>query len=225
METLKEGTFLRYYMLHKPSGCVTAKTDPALPTVMDLLPPDVRCGLHAVGRLDRDTTGLLLLTDDGALTFRLTRPEFSFPKRYFFRAFGTVSEADQKRLQEGGTLYGNGSPAKPAFFSDLKTETVAENAAFLPEEKRERALKNPEGVVTTGVLTVTEGQRHEVKLLLRSCGCAIFALKRLSIGEITLDESLAPGEFRPLNETELSLVERYRTLYIENIGKMQEKNH
>ena len=220
METLK-----RYYMLYKPAGCVTAKTDPRFPAVMDLLPPELRRGLHAVGRLDRDTTGLLLLTDDGALTFRLTRPEFAFPKRYFFRAFGIVSEAEKKRLAEGGFLYGNGNPAKPAFFSGLQTETVAENAAFLPEEKRERALRNPNGAVTTGVITVTEGQRHEVKLLLRSCGCAVFALKRLSIGEIALDETLSPGEFRSLNETEMAFVERCRRLYIENIGKMQEKNH
>lgn len=222
---MKEGVSLRYYMFHKPAGCVTARTDPRLPTVMDFLPVKQRRGLHAIGRLDRDTTGLLLLTDDGALTFRLTRPEFSFQKRYFFRAFGTVSEADQKRLAEGGALYGNGSLAKPAFFSDLKAETIAENAAFLPDKKRERALRNPGGAVTTGVITVTEGKRHEVKLLLRSCGCSVFSLKRLSIGEITLDEALAPGEFRPLNETEMAFVERCRSLYIENIGKMQEKNH
>lgn len=210
---------MRYYMLHKPGGFVTARKDSTAPAVLDLFPPKIREGLHPVGRLDKDTTGLLILTDDGDLTFRLTRPEFSFPKRYFFRAFGKFSEEEAKKLAEGGKLYGNGLPAKPAFFSELKTETVSENAAFIPEEKRERAMKNPLGTVTFGVITVTEGKKHEVKLLLKSLGCSIFFLKRLSVGEITLDESLKPGEFRPFTEEERKLAEKYRELYIEDIGK------
>lgn len=216
---MREEIILRYYMLYKPAGCVTARKDSTAPAVLDLFPPEIREELHPVGRLDKDTTGLLILTDDGDLTFRLTRPEFAFPKRYFFRAFGKFSEAEAKKLAEGGRLYGNGLPAKPAFFSDLKTETVSENTAFIPEEKLERAMKNSSGAVTSGVITVTEGKKHEVKLLLKSLGCSIFFLKRLSVGEITLDENLKPGEFRPFTEEERKLAKKYRELYIENIEK------
>lgn len=205
---------MRYYMLNKPSGVVTATADRSLGTVMDCFPPEIRNGLHPAGRLDRDTEGLLIITDDGDFTFRLIRPEFETEKRYFFRAFGSLDEEKIAALKKGGFLFGNGEKARPAEISETNQSSVLENAAFIPEKKRKRALRNPKGPAVSGVITVTEGKRHEVKLLLRSVGCSVFYLKRLSMGEIVLDESLAPGEFREFTLAEREFAERLRKVFI-----------
>ncbi|MBQ6579520.1 MAG: 16S rRNA pseudouridine(516) synthase, partial [Oscillospiraceae bacterium] len=99
---------MRYYMLNKPGGVVTATSDKFSKTVMDLFPDDIRKGLFPIGRLDRDTEGLLIITDDGDFAFRMLRPEFGITKRYFFRAFGEINEEKIKKLESGGALYGNG---------------------------------------------------------------------------------------------------------------------
>lgn len=157
----------------------------------------------------------MIVTDDGDFTFRLTRPEFHIEKRYFFRAFGSLDEGKAAALRRGGTLFGNGTPARPAEILDFSMSTVSESAPFIPEEKRARALRNPGGCVVSGVISVTEGKRHEVKLLLRSVGCSVFCLKRLSMGEITLGENLAPGEFREFTPEEREFAERLRKVFIE----------
>ncbi len=205
-------------MLNKPSGIVTATKDKESKTVLDLFPKDERDMLHAVGRLDRDTEGLLIITDDGDLTFRLTRPEFAFEKRYFFMAFGELSSKDIEKVEHGGILFGNGSLSRPAKFSDIISSTVLKETDHIPDDIREHALKNPNGKVTSGIITVTEGKHHEVKLLLHSCGCKIFYLKRLSVGEIVLDKNLKSGEYRPFTPEEISLAEKYKKLYIPDIN-------
>ena len=96
--------FMRYYMLNKPGGVVTAVSDAKDKTVMDCFPEDIRPGLFPVGRLDKDTEGLLIITDDGDFAFRMLRPEFGITKRYFFRAFGEISEEKIEKLKNGGTL-------------------------------------------------------------------------------------------------------------------------
>ena len=206
---------MRYYMFNKPRGVVTAVTDPMFGTVMDCFPKDLSTGLHPVGRLDIDTEGLLVITDDGELTFRLTRPEFGFVKRYFFMAFGSLSAAGAEKIEHGGTLFGSGKPAKPAHLEQLEHRTVAACSSFIPPERFEHCMKNPSGAVSTGVIAVTEGQKHEVKLLLRGAGCSVFYLKRLSVGEITLDESLSPGEYREFTPAERALAEEYREIWID----------
>ena len=209
----------RYYMFNKPSGVITATKDKSAKTVLDFFPPSERENLHAVGRLDIDTEGLLIITDDGELTFRLTRPEFSFEKRYFFMAFGEISAENAEKIVKGGIDFGSGVRSRPATFSELSLSTVLECSGKIPAEIREHALKNPAGKVTSGVITVTEGRHHEVKLLLHSCGCKIFYLKRLSIGGITLDESLETGEYRAFTPEETTLAKGYRALYIPDINK------
>ena len=205
---------MRYYMLNKPGGVVTAVRDKDSKTVMDCFPKDMRHGLHPVGRLDRDTEGLLIITDDGDLTFRLTRPEFGITKRYFFRAFGKITEEDIEKLAKGGLLYGNGEEAKPAFVSDIILSTVEEDMEHIPEENRAHCSKNPKGATFSAVITVTEGKRHEVKLLIKSIGCRIFYLKRISMGDFVLDPVLKPGEFREFTLEEIKLAEEYRKIYI-----------
>ncbi|MBR5309975.1 MAG: pseudouridine synthase [Oscillospiraceae bacterium] len=212
---------MRYYMLNKPSGVVTAVRDKDSLTVMDCFPEEMRSGLHPVGRLDRDTEGLLIITDDGELTFRLTRPEFGINKRYFFRAFGKISSEDIAKLKKGGLLYGNNEEARPAFISDISTSTVENDLEHIPEESRAHCMKNPKGETFSAVITVSEGKRHEVKLLLKSVGCRIFYLKRISMGDFVLDPMLKPGEFREFNPVEIKTAEEYRKIYIELSKKEQ----
>ena len=202
-------------MLNKPAGVVTAVSDKDSKTVMDCFPEEIREGLHPVGRLDRDTEGLLIITDDGDLTFRLTRPEFGITKRYFFRAFGKIDEEKIKKLAEGGMLYGNGETARPAFLSNIVLSTVEKDAEFMSEEYRAHCMKNPKGETFSAVITVTEGKRHEVKLLLKSIGCRIFYLQRISMGNFVLDPVLKPGKFRSFTDEEVGFAEEYRKIFIE----------
>ncbi len=212
---------MRYYMLNKPGGVVTATSDKYSKTVMDLFPKEMREGLFPIGRLDRDTEGLLIITDDGDFAFRMLRPEFGITKRYFFRAFGEIDEEKIEKLKNGGALYGNGEAARPAFLSDVILSTVEADSKYIPEEDRAHALKNPHGKTFSAVITVTEGKRHEVKLLLKSIGCKIFYLQRISMGNFVLDPVLKPGEFRKFNPEEISFAEDYRKIFIDLTKKEQ----
>lgn len=202
-------------MLNKPAGVITAVSDIKDKTVMDCFPPELRPGLFPVGRLDKDTEGLLIITDDGDFTFRMLRPEFGISKRYFFRAFGEISEEKIKKLENGGFLYGNGEAARPAFITDIVLSTVEKDEAFLSEKDRAHAMKNPKGKTFSAFITVTEGKRHEVKLLLKSIGCRIFYLKRFSMGKFVLDPMLKPGEFREFTSEEIGFTEDYRKIFID----------
>lgn len=215
------GDFMRYYMLNKPGGVITATFDKYSDTVMDCFPEDIREGLFPIGRLDRDTEGLLIVTDDGDFAFRMLRPEFGITKRYFFRAFGEIDREKIEKLKNGGALYGNGETARPAFLSDIVLSTVQNDAGFIPEEDRAHALKNPFGKTFSAVITVTEGKRHEVKLLLKSIGYKIFYLQRISMGSFVLDPVLKPGEFRKFTSEEISFAENYRKIFIDLTKKEQ----
>lgn len=208
-------------MLNKPGGVVTATRDKYSKTVMDCFPEEIREGLFPVGRLDRDTEGLLIITDDGDLAFRMLRPEFGIKKRYFFRAFGEITEEKTGKLKNGGALYGNGEEARPAFLSDIILSTVEADSEHIPEEYRAHALKNPKGKTFSAFITVTEGKRHEVKLLLKSIGCRIFYLQRVSMGNFMLDPMLKPGEFRKFTPEEILLAEDYRKIFIDLKKKEQ----
>lgn len=208
-------------MLNKPNGVITATRDKTSGTVMDCFPENIRKGLFPIGRLDLDTEGLLIITDDGDFAFRMLRPEFGIEKQYFFRAFGEISEEKIEKLKNGGALYGNGEKARPAFLSDIVLSTVKDDADFIPEEGRAHALKNPFGKTFSALVTVTEGKRHEVKLLLKSIGCKIFYLRRVSMGKFVLDPVLKPGEFREFTAEEVSFAENYRKIFIDLSKKEQ----
>ena len=192
----------RYYMFNKPAGYITARTDALRPTVMSFFPPEMQYVLHPVGRLDRDTVGLLLVTDDGFLDPFLLPPEVHMEKTYFFRAFGDLTGDDADRIAAGISLYGNDIPARPARLEILGHSTAADNAAFLPEGRKSRYLRNPVTRVTTGRITLSEGKKHEVKLILKAVGCHVFYLRRLSIGPLRLDETLPEGQYRELTAEE-----------------------
>ncbi len=193
-----------YYMFNKPAGYITARTDRLRPTVMDFFPADMLYALHPVGRLDRDTVGLLLVTDDGFLDPYLLPPDVHVEKTYYFKAFGDLTGEDCARIASGVELYGNGIPARPARLEILGRSTVSENAAYLPEGRKSRYLRNPVTKVVSGSITLSEGKKHEVKLILKAAGCHVFYLRRVSIGPLRLDETLSEGQYRELTGPERS---------------------
>ncbi|MCQ2433636.1 MAG: pseudouridine synthase [Oscillospiraceae bacterium] len=200
----------RYYMLNKPRGCVTACSDRTQRTVMDLLPQEAAYGLHPIGRLDLDTTGLLLLTDDGALTHALMQPKHTVRKIYEFTAIGVLTSEAADALQKGVPLDQQGTVSRPAKIEVLRTMQVSDILEDLPQERRERYLKNPSGAAFLGRITLTEGKKHEVKRLLRAVHCRVCGLKRIAVGGVTLDESLPLGGYRPLTEEEITLLCQYK---------------
>lgn len=193
----------QYYMLNKPSGCLTAKRDATRDTVMRFFPPEIAEKLHPVGRLDKDTEGLLLLTDDGYLDRFVLRPEHHLEKEYLFYAFGKLDRGCFEQMERGVTLRGSNAVSKPAHAQLLKFTTVGACESLLPETRKSHFMKNPDRPVTVGLLRITEGRKHQVKLMVSAVGGHVFALKRLAVGNLRLDGSLAPGAYRPLTEREL----------------------
>lgn len=171
-----------YVLLHKPAGVLTATEDRKQPTVLDLLPPELRrIGLAPVGRLDKDTEGLLLLTNDGELAHRLLSPKYHVEKRYFARVDGELSAADAEAFARGMTL-GDGLECLPAGLEVL-----------------------PDRVC---IVTLREGKFHQVKRMLAARGAPVLYLKRLSMGPLILDDSLAAGAYRLLRAEEISALYR-----------------
>ncbi len=196
----------RVYMLHKPAGVVTARTDATQKTVMELLPPAIAAGLHPIGRLDIDTSGLLLLTDDGQLTHALMQPNHHVPKTYRITAIGTLTPEKITALQNGIPLDACGTVSRPAEVQLLQECTVADIAQALPADRRDRYLKNPTGAAFLALLTIHEGKKHQVKRMMRAVGCRVCRLERIAIGGLRLDDTLPVGKFRPLTDTELQLL-------------------
>lgn len=194
----------QYYMLNKPRGLLSAKRDANRPTVMSCFPEDLQQTLHPVGRLDKDTEGLLLFTDDGMLDVKLLRPEQHVEKEYLFYSFGTLDEAAFDRLCTGVPILHGREISRPARAERLFFSTIGACAELLPERFREKYLKNPHRPVTAGLLWLTEGRKHQVKMMVKSVGGYVFYLKRLAIGTLRLDKALLPGAFRPLTPDELS---------------------
>lgn len=168
----------RYYMMNKPEGVITATEDAADRTVLDLLPQELRrLGLFPVGRLDKDTTGLLLLTNDGVLGHCLTSPKYHVDKVYAFTVDGMLGEADVRKLADGVTLR-DGTVCRPARLDIDPTDAAR------------------------GTIAVSEGKYHQVKRMLAACGAPVRTLSRLSVGGIALDKGLLPGEVRELTDEE-----------------------
>ncbi len=196
----------QYYMLNKPRGLLTARTDLRRETVMVCFPEELREALHPVGRLDKDTEGLLLFTDDGMLDVRLLRPERHVEKEYEFRAFGTLTQDDLRQMERGVVLPATGEMTRPARAQLLQYSTIGESEDYLPEFRREKYLKNPQRPVTAAKLWITEGRKHQVKLMVKAVGAHVFYLRRLAMGPMRLDAALAPGQYRALTEDEVRML-------------------
>lgn len=184
-----------YYMLNKPTGVVSATRDNVSRTVLDLLKStDRRLDLFPVGRLDKDTEGLLLLTNDGELAHRLLSPKKHVDKTYHVTAAQPLSAEDIRRLEEGVDI-GEERPTRPATVQPFPPEDEAKGADF------------PENAVGNEILlTIHEGKFHQVKRMLAAVGNSVTALKRVSFAGLLLDPSLQPGEYRELTMQEVALL-------------------
>lgn len=168
----------RYLILHKPAGCVSATKDTKEKTVLEFLPEELRKDLFPVGRLDKDTEGLLLLTNDGDLAHRLLSPKKHVDKTYYAKVAGQVDAKDQQAFLEGVDI-GDEDLTLPAKLEILKSDEISEI-----------------------LLTIQEGRFHQVKRMFEAREKKVLYLKRLAMGPIQLEESLEPGAFRFLSEEE-----------------------
>ena len=191
-------------MFNKPKGCITAVRDPRHKTVMDYIEFDLQRKIFPVGRLDRDTEGFLLLTDDGKLAYSLMRPENSVSKTYFLYAKGVLTPELKDKLERGVYLLDKKNtftaPAKAVL---LEAFTLKQIEEYLEGKDKKLTNKYKDEPAFSMTLTITEGKKHQVKRMLGAIGCKVLYLKRLSIGNVTLDKDLAPGEYRPLEEDEI----------------------
>ena len=171
-----------YYMMNKPQGVISATEDPKHKTVLDLLDDLARSKeVFPVGRLDIDTHGLLLLTNDGKLAHALLSPKRHVDKTYLARINGVMTDADVETFAQG-------VPLKDFTCQPAKLELVS-----VDTEKEESLIR----------VTIAEGKFHQVKRMVAYCGKEVVDLQRLTMGILTLDENLKPGEWRRLSKEEL----------------------
>lgn len=197
----------RYYMFNKPRGCVTARRDERHRTVMDYFPECDRDVLFPVGRLDRDTVGFLLVTDDGMLCTRLMRPESHIEKTYFFVAKGEMTDDNVTRLEGGIDIsVRKMAKTKPSKLDIIERTTLGSVVHYLDDDNKKIALSRPDLPAFIGKLTITEGKKHQVKRMIRHFGAKVVYLRRISLGGVPLDESLPEGSYRELTEEELALL-------------------
>ena len=169
-----------YYLLHKPAGVVSATEDKHDQTVMDLFSPtDYRSDLFPVGRLDKDTEGLLLITNDGKLAHNLLSPKKHVEKEYFAKIAGVMTAEDQQRFVEGFMLDGE---------LTLPAELIIDETTSETSQVR---------------IILHEGKFHQVKRMVKACGKEVTYLKRIRMGELTLPQALAKGSYHPLTADEL----------------------
>ena len=173
-----------YLMLNKPDGYISATFDKRDPIVLDLIDKeDLVFEPFPVGRLDKDTEGLLVLTNDGQLAHRVLSPKKHVPKTYYAKIEGVVTEEDIKAFAKGVTL-DDGYETMPAELVILKSDEISEIE-----------------------LTIHEGKFHQVKRMFESVDKKVIYLKRLSMGKLQLDENLALGEYRELTDEEVKMIE------------------
>lgn len=169
-----------YIMLHKPAGILSATEDPIHPTAIDLIDINNTNNLHIAGRLDRATTGLLILTNDGKWSRQLTEPKQKIPKKYWVETEFDISNETAVRFQEGIYFDYEGLTTSPAEIEIITTKTC--------------------------YLTIYEGRYHQVKRMFKAIGNRVVKLHREKMGEIVLDKHLKPGDFRALSQTEIDSV-------------------
>ena len=170
----------RYFMLNKPLGYVSATKDKQHLTVLEWFDEDNLDRLHIAGRLDIDTTGLLLLTDDGQWSHRVTSPKHNCNKTYWLQTVDPITDAAIEKIQQGILLDNEKRATKPAAIELIDVQTAR--------------------------LTISEGKYHQVKRMFAAVGNKIETLHREQIDDIVLDENLMPGEYRALTEQEIGSI-------------------
>lgn len=166
----------RYFMLYKPQGCVSATKDRLSDTVLDILKDENTDGLFPVGRLDKDTEGLLIITNDGKLAHELLSPAKHVDKKYFVTLDKAIDDEAIAKIEEGIDI-GDDKPCLPCEIDKIEDDKV--------------------------FITIREGRFHQVKRMFAAVGLTVTYLKRVSMGAVLLDESLKPGEYRRLTDEEI----------------------
>ncbi len=169
-----------YLMLHKPKGCVSATSDTKNKTVLDYIDCPQKSQLHLAGRLDFNTTGLMLLTNDGKWSRRITQPQQKIPKRYWVETKAEITDEYVQKFSEG--IYFR--------FEDLTTQTA------------QLKILSPK----SAILTIYEGRYHQIKRMFGFFDNEVINLHRMAMGAIVLDETLAPGESRVLSPLEIAAI-------------------
>lgn len=194
-----ENRDFHYYMFNKPFGCVSARRDALYPTVMDYFKELNNPNLSPVGRLDRETEGLLLITDDGKWNQRMCNPRYGKKKRYSFLVLGDLTEEKKQQLEEGVTLIGSDKLTAPAEVLIGEHLTLQEVETEIHPEVWKKVCKNrPEMPVTRGEIIITEGRKNQIRRMMKQVNCCVVILKRHSMDGIELDENLAPGQWKEL---------------------------
>lgn len=175
-------TKFEYYMFYKPAGCVTATQDNVHKTVMDYITVSRRKELFPVGRLDIDTEGLLLITNNGELAHRLLSPSHHVTKGYYAQIDGHVTEAEVQAFAQGLDI-GESGKTMPAALEVISC-----------------------GEISQVVVKIQEGKFHQIKRMFHAVGMEVVYLKRISMGNLKLDETLEKGQYRPLTEEEIALL-------------------
>ena len=204
LDRVVEYTGKVYYMFNKPAGYITARKDTVNKTVFDFFDDVNMNGVFHVGRLDKDTEGLLLFTNDGEFEHQLMYPQKHVEKTYFFWALGSLDEENMNKLEQGIYIGKGKILTKPAkievqkcgMYKEFKSEMDIENLYNIDSNQ----YKQP---VVCGYLTISEGCKHQVKRMLKAVGCYVVYLNRVSIGGLMLDESLEKGQYRFLTEVEI----------------------
>ncbi|WP_373757210.1 pseudouridine synthase [Streptococcus ferus] len=191
-EILVRGEQLRwqeslYLIMNKPKGVVTARSDKKHPTVLDLLEDEDKMpGTYPVGRLDRDTEGLVLLTNNGPLGFRMLHPRYHVSKTYYVEVNGKLG-VDAVHFFKEGISFLDGNKCQPAHLKLISSAAVK----------------------STAYVTLSEGKFHQVKKMFLAYGVKVIYLKRVAFGPFVLEESLLPGSYRQLNEEEKNLLKAF----------------
>ncbi len=198
---------MEYYMLNKPQGVLSATEDKIYPTVLDLIDEKMRKDLFPVGRLDIDTEGLQLITNDGELAHQLLSPRHHVDKLYFAMVEGELPKDAERQFKEGLVL-SDGTPVMPAVLEILDPDDPAarKNRPQKLPASFDHAEKEAEAVPV--LITIQEGKFHQVKRMFEALDCRVVYLKRLAMGALKLDESLKTGEYRRLTEEEIACLRK-----------------
>lgn len=214
LDKVVEYTGKEYYMFNKPSGCITARKDDNDTTIMEYFKDIKTEGLFPVGRLDKDTEGLLIITNDGEFDHMLMHPDNHVEKTYFFWAFGTLEESNIEKFKKG--IYINNKndeknivmtkPSKIEILNDGYYEDYKDKLKNINYKKI--SIKKEKQKIISGYITISEGKKHQVKRMLKYFNCYVIYLKRVKIGNLNLDNNLKPGEYRKLFQNEIEMINK-----------------
>ena len=189
-----------YYMFNKPFGCVTARRDEKFPVVMDYFRELDNLELSPVGRLDRETEGLLFITDDGMWNRKMALPGEGKEKVYEFIVMGDLSPERVKILEEGVCLRGDDTPTAPCKIEITGHSTLGEVLPTLHPDIQRKSAHNPmDRPMTFGTITITEGRYRQIRRMMKVVRCLVLFLKRVSADGIVLDPELKPGEWKEIH--------------------------